>query len=33
MKYTLEQLAAACGLTIEQFVIQFPEVAKYAKQK
>ena len=33
MKYTLEQLAAACGLTIEEFVTQFPEVAKYVKQK
>jgi hypothetical protein len=32
MKYTLEQLAALCGLTIEEFVIKFPEVAKHAKQ-
>ena len=33
MKYTLEQLAAACGLTIEEFAVAFPEVTKYAKQK
>lgn len=33
MKYTLKQLAAACGLTIDEFAIAFPEVAKHVKQK
>jgi len=30
-KYTLAELARACGKTVEEFVIAFPEIAERAK--
>ena len=32
MKYTLEELAKACGKTTEEFTIAFPEIAKHIKE-